>query len=606
MLPRLLLLILVIATFTFGAESNATAPKKSKGGFSFFSKEKEVELPTHAIRIVFEGEHRLSESDVQKALSVDTKSMFEFWKKDDPRIKDKLIPTIPEVLRSYLDSEGYYDATFHVKANKKEIVVTIKEGEPVRVHDINISSDYDLSKFVDFKKGQVFTAKHFIAIKSKIIEALMKDGYCSYDLDTKAYVDLESKEVNLKYALKKGGVCTFGKVTVRGSKTVDDKVVISRVRAREGKRFSTERIQESYDALYALDAFDVVAVKYDRKFYNVVPVDIIVSDISKPWYVMGGVGYDTNVGGRVQADLVRKNFLGNAKKLRLRLQYSVIEQLAEVTLFTPALFGIEDYYLDLFTKVGYSNLEYTGFMEKKGYAQAHLTYTNEQVEINAGFAMENIDISLLDDYDESKLTQAISTGSFFLAYPYAHFVYDGRDSKLNPKYGFYVSADVEYGLPYSEDASAYLKWVLEGRAIYTFGEMTLAAVAKAGVVDETQNRVPESKLFFGGGSYSNRAYGYKRVGVIFTPTRYGIEGADTMANLSLEADYPIIGDLYGAVFTDNTMLTINSYDFTGEILTSAGLGVRYMTPIGPIKVDVAGNVHDLKQYGVQFQIGQSF
>jgi translocation and assembly module TamA len=165
---------------------------------------------------------------------------------------------------------------------------------------------------------------------------------------------------------------------------------------------------------------------------------------------------------------------------------------------------------------------------------------------------------------------------------------------------------VEYGLPYDTEASAYLKYTLEGRAIYTFSDLTLAAVAKAGIVDETQNHVPESKLFFAGGAYSNRAYGYKRVGVIFTPTRYGIEGALTMANLSLEADYPIWGDIYGAVFTDNTMQTINSYDFTGEILTSAGVGVRYMTPVGPIKVDVGMNVHDASQYGIQFQIGQSF
>lgn len=96
------------------------------------------------------------------------------------------------------------------------------------------------------------------------------------------------------------------------------------------------------------------------------------------------------------------------------------------------------------------------------------------------------------------------------------------------------------------------------------------------------------------------------MGVIFTPTRYGIEGAQTMANLSLEADYPIVGNIYGAVFTDNTMLTINSYDFTGAVLSSAGVGVRYMTPIGPIKVDVAANVQDVSQYGIQFQIGQSF
>ena len=598
---KIIVSVLLSITILWG-ESNET----KKSDFSLFSSEEEVELPSHKVEIKFIGEKHLDESALQSALSIDVKSMFEFWKAYDPRIKDRLIPTLPEVLRSYLDSEGYYDATFTIKTTKEKVLITIKEDEPVRVHDINITSDYDISHIVDFEKGEVFTAKKFILIKSKIVEEMMKEGYCSYDLDSKAYVDLDKKVVDLKYVLKKGGVCTFGKINITGSETVDDKVIISRVRARKGKRFSTERIQESYDALYALDAFDSVAVKYDRKFYNVVPIDIVVADISKPWYFVGGVGYDTNVGARVQGDVIRKNLMGNAKKLRIRLMYSTIEQLAEVTLFTPALFGFDDYYLDLFTKVGYSNLEYTGFMEKKAYAQGYITYTNEELEINAGFAIEDIDISLLNDYDETKLTQAITTGSFFLAYPFIKFVYDGRDSKLNPKEGFYVAANAEYGLPYSEDASAYLKFSLEGRAIYTFGDMTLAAVAKAGVLDETQNRVPESKLFFGGGAYSNRAYGYKRVGVIFTPTRYGIEGAETMANFTLEADYPLIGDLYGAVFTDNTMLTINSYDFTGDFLTSAGMGVRYMTPIGPIKVDIAGNVHDLKQYGVQFQIGQSF
>jgi len=595
-------IILLLCASLLQAESNQT----NASNHSLFSSEKEVELPTHRIKFKFIGENHLDEGDLQSALSVDVKSMFEFWKEYDPRIKDKLIPTLPEVLRSYLDSEGYYDATFDIKTTKSEVLITIDEKEPVRIHDINITSDYDISGIVNFKKGEIFRAKKFITIKSKIIDRMMKEGYCSYDLENKAYVDLDKREADIVYRLKKGGICTFGKVTIGGSNTVDDKVIISRVRAREGKRFSTERIQESYDALYALDAFDIVAVRYDRKFYNVVPIDINVSDISKPWYVMGGIGYDTNVGGRVQADLIRKNFMGNAKKLRIRLQYSNIEQLAEVTLFTPALFGFDNYYFDLFTKIGYSNLEYTGFMSKQAYAQGFLTYTNEALQINAGLSFENVDISLLDDYDETKLTQAISTGTFFLAYPFIHFIYDGRDSKLNPKYGFYFAGAAEYGIPYDAEASAYLKYALEGRAIYTFGELTLAAVAKAGIVDETQNEVPESKLFFGGGAYSNRAYGYKRVGVIFTPTRYGIEGARTMANLSVEADYPIIGDLYGAVFTDNTMLTINSYDFTGSVLTSAGMGVRYMTPIGPIKVDIAGNIHDLKQYGVQFQIGQSF
>jgi len=66
------------------------------------------------------------------------------------------------------------------------------------------------------------------------------------------------------------------------------------------------------------------------------------------------------------------------------------------------------------------------------------------------------------------------------------------------------------------------------------------------------------------------------------------------------------GNLYGAVFTDNTMLNEKSYDFSGDVISSAGLGLRYLTPIGPFKVDVGLNVNDPAEYGISFQIGQSF
>ncbi len=596
----------LLSSILLWGDTNSTINDTNQSKYSLFDSSDEIVLPSHHIKFDFIGKHTLQESDIQEALGVDVKSAYAFWKDYNPTIKDKLIPTLDDSMRSFLDSEGYYDATYDIKVSKDSVTIAIKEDKPVTVQDINITSDYNISSMVDFQKDEVFAAKKFIAIKQKIINKLMKDGYCSYDLDSKAFVDLDKHRADLRYILKKGGVCTFGKVSIKGSKSIDDDVITSRIRAREGKRFSTERIQESYNALYALDAFDGVGIKYDRKFYNVVPIDVVVSDISKPWYFMGGLGYDTNIGARVKSEIIRKNFMGDAKKLRLKLQYSRLEQLAEVTLFTPAFLTAWHYSIDSFAKFGYSNLEYTGFKEKKFYVTGSFSYTNEVLELNTGLTMEDLSISLLDDYDQDKLTQAISTGDFFLAYPFISFVYDKRDSKLNPRYGYYVAGMLEYGVPYSKDASGYIKYEIEGRAIYSIGKLTLATVGKIGILEEKENEVPESKKFFGGGSYSNRAYGYQRVGVILTPDRYGLDGALTMANLSVEADYQLFGDIYGALFTDNTMLTINSYDFSGDILSSAGVGVRYVTPIGPIKLDIGMNVKDPSQYGVQFQIGQSF
>ena len=572
----------------------------------FGDDEEEIILPTHIF--VIEGEEHFDESDMYDAIGVEHKSVYQFWKDDTSTITDKLLPTLHASLRAFYDSEGFYDATYTIRETNTTVFLDVIENKPVTVSDVNISSDYDLSSLVQYEKGEIFQAKKFITIKGKIVSALMKDGYCSYEFDTKAYVDLDKHSVNIKYTLKKGGVCTFGNVTIRGNKTISDDVIRSRIRAEEGERFSTELVSETSDALYALQSFDSVLIGVDRKFYNVVPVDIVVSEMTKPYHFETGVGFDTYVGARVHGSVTKHNFMGDAQQLKLQLAWSKLEQLAIVSFYRPVLFHISDYYVGIGAKLGYSNLEYDGFQEEKAFFRTYLEHQSEKTKLRLGIATELITITALDNLKEGdELQFAVNEGEFFLTYPYVDFTYDARDSKLNPKYGYYFRLYSEVGLSNDDEASLYHKSQVEGRLIYTFGDLTLATVGIVGAIDEeTSNSLPESKYFFAGGSFSNRAYGFRELGVILSPTKDTIYGAATWANLSFEADYPVWGDIYGAVFTDNTMLTADVYDFTGEIITSAGVGVRYMTPIGPFKLDVGMNVQDTSQYGISFQVGQSF
>jgi translocation and assembly module TamA len=566
----------------------------------------EIVLPTH--EIYFSGQKHFDESDLQDALGVKTPGFFQFWKDDTPRIKDKLIPSIVPSLKSFYDSEGFYDAKFTIQETNTTVFVKISENDPVRVRDINISGDYKISSMVTMKKGDIFRAETFISIKSKIIAQLLKEGYCSYDLDSKAYVDLELHTVDLRYKLLKGGVCTFGKLTTSGLETIDEKVILSRVKAKEGERYSTDLIQDTSNKLYGLNAFDSVLMNVDRKFYNVVPVDINFTEMEKPYHLQTGAGYDTYVGMRVHGELTKHNFMGNAQSLTFKASWSQREQLIMLSFFKPAFLDLFEYNTDLGGRLGYSNLEFEGFQEEKTFVRGYLEYEEGRVSVRAGVALEDIVITEVANLGPGgELSQAVNDGHFPLLYPYANLIYDARDSKLNPKYGYYLAAYGELGLSYNDEASVYLKTLFEGRIIHTFSDLTLAAVGKVGVVDvSTSNGLPESKYFFGGGSFSNRAYGFREIGVITSATEDTIDGASTMANLSLEADYPVWGDIYGAVFTDNTMLTDQSYNFKGEIITAAGAGVRYMTPIGPFKLDVGFNVNDPSQYGISFQIGQSF
>jgi len=578
----------------------------SAGFFGDDNETKEIKLPTHIIH--FTGQEVFDESALLDAVSADHKSFYQFWKDDTATIKDKLLPTLDATLRQYFDSEGYYDAQFKIKQTKTDVTVEIKENEPVLVNDINISSDYNISELITFQKGDVFRAKDFIALKGKIASQMLKEGYCSYDLNTKAYVDLDKHTVDMKFDLKKGGICTFGNVTVYGTKTIDDDIIRSRVRAREGERFNLELVKNTYDALYGLHAFDSVLVDVDRKFYNVVPVDIKVSEMQKPYHFEAGAGYDSYVGARVHTSITKHNFLGQAQQLQLDLSWSQEEQVAILSFFKPVIWEPYGFYLDLGAKGGYSNLGYDGYYEKKIFFRTYLNHVSERFDIKLGIALEGIDILERDDGKEKLPDYAYNL--FLLTYPYLDVIYDARDSKLNPKYGYYLRGYGEWGIPTDSETSDYQKYLIEARGIYTVSDLTMAIVGKAGVIeigDEVNNRgIPESKKFYAGGMYSNRAYGFREIGVITSPTTDLINGAQTWLNLMVEADYPIWGDLYGAVFSDNTMLTMDSMDFDGEIISSAGVGVRYMTPVGPLKLDVGFNVEDPSIYGIQFQIGQSF
>jgi len=559
------------------------------------------------VPLFVKGLQHIDEDALYEALGIDVAPKWMFWKDHTPKVKVGVIREASETLRAFFDSEGFYDANFTIRVTDRNATLVIYEGQPVRVTDINITSDYNISKFITFQKGEIFRTEKFIEIKQSIIDEMLKQGFCSYDLDTKAFIDLSKHAVYLRYILHKGEPCVFGKTTIEGLETIDERIVRAHVRAKEGMRFSKELIQETSTSIYGLKAFDSVMINVNRKFYNVVPVDIKVQEMQKPYHIELGAGYDTYVGPRIHATLYKHNFYGNAQQLRIRLAWSKLEETAVIEFDKPVLFIVWDYPVDLGIRGGYTNLEYDGFREKKYFLRSFLRFVGEKWDLTGGLAAESIDISELDG--EEKLLPDYAYDSFFLLYPYLKAVYDARDSKLNPKEGYYAMAYVEYGLPADADASRYLKTELEARYIHTFGKLTAAIVGKIGTIEIYQDSaggIPESKKFFGGGSYSNRAYGYREIGVITSSTSDLINGALSMANLSFEVDYPIAGKLYGAVFTDNTMLNAESYDFTGDIITSAGVGVRYMTPVGPFKLDVGFNVHDPAQYGITFQIGQSF
>jgi len=127
----------------------------------------------------------------------------------------------------------------------------------------------DISDAVLLQEDHRFRAKEFTQTKRNIHKLLLSKGYCSPKLNTKAYLDLEKYTASIKIVLKKQKMCYFGNVTIEtSSPTMSDDIILSRLHFEEGDVFDINKIKESYESLYSLEAFDQLNLDYSLNLYN--------------------------------------------------------------------------------------------------------------------------------------------------------------------------------------------------------------------------------------------------------------------------------------------------------------------------------------------------
>jgi len=545
--------------------------------------------------VTFQGNKMIKTSDLEALIGAKRPSVFAKWKKNIATINELYIDKLDEVFSLYYRQEGFYEANITHTSDDKGVHFVIQENRPIVITGVSVESDYDLDSLVSLHEGSRFRAKAFTEMKANIAKRLLKEGLCQYDLNAKAYIDLEAYTAKIVLKLKRGTLCHFGHITVDGAGDIGEKVILSRLHFREGEVFDIYKIKESYESLYALDVFENIHMVYDTKFSKEIPVDVRYKELKNKTTSRIGIGYATDLLFQAKYHWEYKNFYGGGRKLLFDALYSEKQKHLENNFFNPAVMVLWGYHLDFQNSVGYrEERDIHDYDEKVVFDKVYLQHREDQWLHSVGLGVENREIS--NDKD------------FFLIYPFAKVIYDLRDSKINPTQGIYFSHEMEYGLPYSPDSTIYLKYLDELRLIYTVSGVTFSTVGRVGAIDVYQNRLPESKKFFAGGAFSNRAYGYDRIGITTSASSDLDSGGLGMANLSVEMGFPIYKSLHLGLFSDNTMISENQqfWEFSNPIIHSAGFGLRYMTPIGPFKIDFGFNVSQYDDNALHFQIGQSF
>ena len=522
-----------------------------------------------------------SKSNLEKVCNISYPPIYKFWQKN-PTFTQYDILICNESLIEYAQSLGFYEANISYEISEEKATLSIQKNKQIKISSIDIEDEY--KNIIGLKIDDFFNASDFTNSKKNIHKYLNEQGYPKAQLDAKAYVDIDEYKVDIVYKVEKNNLQYFGKVDIENNANVDTEFLQKEIEFKKGDKYNSTLIDKTYENLYNFGIYKYIAIEQNIDTQDdIIPINIklIEGEYRETTY---GIGYDTDTKARFKAQYKNDNFLGNLKKFTIGTKvnqdgFNIYNNLNNPYFLFDGL--------SLNNDISYEDMDYKSYSQKKIEEKISFSKDFFGLSHTVGFLAEHSTI-------ESNLKE-YQSGSYLLNSLFYEVVLDRRDDILNPKNGYYLSFYVENGTKALASEIDYIKTLSEIRLIKSFDKLTTSMKTKVGTLDKD---LPIFKHFFAGGDYSNRGYSYQKVGLL-DPDDNPYGGLSMIDN-SIEFEYNVYKDLGIATFFDSTMLSLQSHNFNEKFYHSYGVGARYYTPIGPLRVDFGFPLDD---GGFVFHIG---
>lgn len=618
----------VAALCAFGPLSVTDAHALKIFGMSFFeSDEEEVEVidPVSYNLTLTDGS---GDEDLKEALENSSRL---FQDKDKPVSGDLGLVIKArddrDRLLAALYEQARYGGTVDVKVNGQDIdtlppdpvfpdgvpvpvEITVTPGPVFTFGNVVLKGDA-LGRRPDeyLKPGARADSTLIIKAGEKVVEDLKEEGRPLARLtERSAIADHKTNTVDVVIAAEGGPVAPVGTVTVSGTKTVDPAFVASYSRLNGGKPYSPENLRKASERLRQLGVFSSITIKQADALApdGTIPMSIEVSE-GKHRYFGAGAQYSTTDGFGVQGYWGHRNLFGRAESLRVEGSVNRIGETTDV--------GNLDYSAGLiFAKPGAFGPASTFNASLKAQLLDPDAYNATIFTGAAGAIFELSDTDTISGGAElswADVDDAFGSNEYLTAAIPIEYVRDRRDDKLNPTEGYRASINAKpsyeingqaFFSSFEGSASAYLGLGEENRFV-------LAGKLSAGVLagGDGLASIPANRRFYLGGGGTVRGYSYLEIS-----PRNGdneILGGRSYVNTSVEARINVTEKIGIVPFLDaGTVSATTAPDFS-DIRAGAGIGIRYATPFGPIRLDFAVPLNAYPggtKYGIYAGIGQSF
>ncbi len=523
-----------------------------------------------------------------------------------------------------------------------EVTLAIDEGPRFRIRELRvyekgedgrevdpINGRRNLRMMVHAESGDYFNRAALMDDLQKIRTLYRDAGFANVEANPETRLDGETHEVDVIVPVVRGPLVHFERIEFRGNSKTRDKVLRRELEISEGDKFTESGLDTSRKRVTALGYFERVDVSTEQgSAPDKMNVYFEVGERPTGTFQIGA-GFSSIENFIATAQIQQANLFGGGQSLSLQAQVSGLRQLVNLRFFEP-------YFLDSKFNASielYDQLfRYTDFQQGRlggsftlGYPliaprlYASMTYVGEQVSVSTNTSSYFLGSSTaLSVFRRLPLANLFNDG-FTSAFRPA-LTWDSRDNRLFPTAGVYLRASTELADTFFGSHNQYLRNQLTGRFYYPLTSWLVFKVnTETGLVTSpSKEGVPIFARTFLGGIFDVRGFTYRSLGprVPLTSTTDPnsvplTNGANIGGNLSyyqnVELEFSILDavGIKGVVFTDagnswnleknycDATLTqyavtspcFNGFNSLAQLRTSWGFGVRWFSPMGPLRFE---------------------
>ncbi len=563
-------------------------------------------------KITIKGVKQLDEDDVKDVLALKERGLFS-WLTGSGVLKEEMLDRDVAAIEAYYANKGFIDVKVgqpKVEFKKDGIYITfyVIEGERYKIGNIKFKGDLivpkeDLLKIIkinDLKKKNKYFDRSVLRKDTENLRKFYADyGYAFAEVSVDLSRNLEKRVVDIEFNISKRDVVYINRVLIEGNKKTRENVIRRYLAISDGDRFSAKNIDFSKQMLTKLDYFEEVNIEtIPASKPNEMDLKVKLKEKSTGFF-SAGAGYSSIDKVFFTGKITERNLYGRGYELSFQGSFGTSSSYFSLGFWNPHLY---DGPLGVGTDLYHTEREYDDYTLNRVGGAVRFAYTvgrftrlywNVSVERYKVFDIEEDASDEIKDIEGYNLANSVSTA----------IVRDSTDKKFNPTKGTLNRLSLEYsgGILGGDDNFIKLGYEfayhrpLIWKFIFNFH-------FESGMLFENSGEdVPDFERYYLGGLNSVRGYDYRDI------CSYDDEGNEVggykMYFTNTEITFPIKQDmgLIGLVFFDAGNVWEKNEMFDLDLYKSVGAGIRWNSPMGPLRIEYGYPLDNLKDNNGKFE-----